>query len=316
MDYTLVQLTDAYLEPAIELFVSNYRQEQAKSSLLPSCVAEHPDEIRRALQSCLTNPGVAIVHQNQMLAYMVTGGQFSWKGQQAAIVPEYGHSAVLTNRQELYQHMYMQLAQEWIESHIHLHLIGYFAHDEIVQETMYQLGFGALVTERLRDLSDVGGYPDVVIDEERDVHKLIALHREHSRYYIQSPIFLLKPVEDSALREELEAHMQRGDVIFGYSENQELCAYMIVGQSTLDAEGFLLQNTNTAQIKSIYVQPDIRAKGIGKAFLQRAVEWSRQHGYERLFAEHEAANFYGGTFWRKHFTPYVNFSMRYIDVAI
>jgi hypothetical protein len=141
MQYTLVSLTDDYLEPAIELFISNYRHEQAQSPFLPSCVIDNPDRIRNVLQSRLTNPGVAIVHQNQMLAYMVTGGQFSWKGQQAALVPEYCHSAVLTNKQELYQRMYIQLAQEWANNHIHLHVIGHFAHDEIVQETLYQLGF-------------------------------------------------------------------------------------------------------------------------------------------------------------------------------
>jgi hypothetical protein len=52
-------------------------------------VVDEPDRIRKALQACLTNPGVAIVRQDQLLAYMVTGGQFSWKGQHAAMVPEY-----------------------------------------------------------------------------------------------------------------------------------------------------------------------------------------------------------------------------------
>jgi GNAT superfamily N-acetyltransferase len=59
-----------------------------------------------------------------------------------------------------------------------------------------------------------------------------------------------------------------------------------------------------------------RGKGIGMALLQRAIEWSHQQGYERLFVEHETANVYGGNFWRTHFTPYVYASMRYIDTTL
>jgi GNAT superfamily N-acetyltransferase len=91
---------------------------------------------------------------------------------------------------------------------------------------------------------------------------------------------------------------------------------MIVGNSTIDGEGFLLQNTNTAQIKSAYARPDIRRKGIGKALLQRGIAWSQAHGYERIFVEHETANFSGSIFWQKYFNPYLYFSMRYIDNTI
>ncbi len=91
---------------------------------------------------------------------------------------------------------------------------------------------------------------------------------------------------------------------------------MILGKSAISAEGFLLQHTNTAQIKSAFARPGARGQGIGRALLQYAIEWSRQGGYERLFVEHETANLSGGAFWRKHFTPFVYFSMRYIDLTI
>lgn len=91
---------------------------------------------------------------------------------------------------------------------------------------------------------------------------------------------------------------------------------MIVGESTIDGEGFLLEQTNTAQIKSAYARPEIRGKGIGTALLQRAIQWSQQQGYERVFVEHETANIYGGNFWGKYFSPFVYSSMRYVDNAL
>jgi hypothetical protein len=196
MSYSLVPFTPDYLEPAVALFIENYKDEQEHSPLLPSRVIDEPAWIRSVLQSKLANPGVAVVEQERLLGYMLTGDRFHWKGQQAAIVLEYGHAAVVAQKRALYQRMYMHLAQEWANNHIHLHLIRHFAHDTILQETLYQLGFGAILAERLRDVSPVAERQDVAINIEQDVSKLIALQTEHNRYYPHAPIFISKPTEE------------------------------------------------------------------------------------------------------------------------
>lgn len=316
MPYTLVPLTQEYLEPAVELFIENYKHEQEHSPLLPSRVIDEPTWIQDVLQSKLANPGVAVVEQKHLLAYMVTGDQFLWKGQKGAIVLEYCHSAIVTKKRELYQRMYMYLAQEWVNQHIHLHLIRHFAHDTILQEALYHLGFGAILAERLRDFSAVDERHDVAISVEQDVSKLISIQIEHNQYYLKAPIFILKPTQKQEVLAELKEHAQDGDVFLVYYEQHEPCAYMIIGESTIDGEGFLLEQTNTAQIKSAYAQPEVRGKGIGTALLQRAIQWSQQQGYERVFVEHETANIYGGNFWCKYFSPFIYSSMRYIDNAL
>jgi GNAT superfamily N-acetyltransferase len=313
---TLVPFSHDHLEPAVALFIDNYKHEQEHSPLLPSRVIDEPAWIYGALQSRLASPGVVLVEQNRVLAYMVTGDQFQWKGQQAAIILEYGHSAVVAQKRALYQRMYMALAQEWVSQQIHLHLIRHFAHDAILQEILYQLGFGAILAERLRDVSPVAERQDVVIRVEQDVSKLITLQTEHNQYYPHAPIFISKPTEMQDVRAELEAHAHQGDVFFVYYEQHEPCAYMIVGTSTTGGEGFLLEQTNTAQIKSAYARPDVRRKGIGAALLQSAIAWSHQQGYERVFVEHETANIYGGNFWSSYFTPYLYASMRYVDTTL
>jgi GNAT superfamily N-acetyltransferase len=316
MPSSLVPFTQDYLEPAVELFIASYKGEQEHSPLLPSRVIDEPAWIHGVLESKLANPGVVVVEQDRVLAYMLTGDQFQWKGQQAAIVLEYGHSAVVAQKRELYQRMYMALAQEWANQHIHLHLIRHFAHDTILQETLYQLGFGAILAERLRDCSSVDERSDMAIRVEQDVSKLITLQTEHNRFYPQAPIFIQKPTDTQEVRADLEAHAQQGDMFFVYDEQDEPCAYMIVGESTIGGEGFLLEQTNTAQIKSAYACPEARGKGIGAALLQRAIAWSQQQGYERIFVEHETANIYGGNFWGSYFSPYLYTSMRYIDTTL
>lgn len=316
MQYTVVPLTGEHLEPATELFIESYRHERAESPFLPSRAIAEPEWIYHALESRLAKPGVAVVEHNRLLAYMLTGFQFSWKGQQAVLVPEYCHSAIEERKRELYQQMYMYLSQGWADRHIHLQMIGHFAHDTVLQETLYQLGFGAILAERLRICSTLDQPHEPGIREEKDVSKLLQIQIEHNAYYAKAPVFILKPTDPQEVLEELEAHARLGDVFLAYYEQDEPCAYMIVGNSTIDGEGFLLQNTNTAQIKSAYARPDVRRKGIGKALLGRAIEWSQAHGYERIFVEHETANFSGSMFWQKYFNPYLYFSMRYIDNTI
>ncbi|MBN2392339.1 MAG: GNAT family N-acetyltransferase [Anaerolineae bacterium] len=314
----LVPFAKEYLDAAVTLFHESYRQEREHSPLLPTRVLDDPTWIRSELSTCLENPGVAVIQDGRLAAYMVTGAQFTWKGQRTALVPEHGHSAIGEDKEILYQRMYMHLSQLWVDDHTHMHIIGHFAHDNALQETLYQLGFGAIVAERLRDLSAIDAPTDISIVEEPDVHKLVDHELEHNHYYPKAPIFITKNTDRSAMLADLDEHVQAGDVFFVYYEDGVPRADMIVGQSNHDSEGegFLLQNTNTAQIKGAYAQPEMRSKGVGTALLSRAIEWARAQGYARLFVEHETANFYGGHFWRKHFSPYLYFSMRYVDNTI
>lgn len=209
--------------------------------------------------------------------------------------------------------MYQSMAREWVNRHAHIHLIGYFAHDALLQETLYQFGFGALIAERLRDVSTIDANQTQPVKEERDVSKLVDLHMEHIRYYPQSPISISRPTDRLSALVDLESHVQDGDVFFVSYEKDDPCAYLIVGESAIAAEGFLLQKTNTAQVKSAYARLDCRSKGIGAALLQRAIHWSQEQGYERIFVEHETANIAGSNFWSKYFSPYIYYSMRYVD---
>lgn len=312
----IVPFKPDYLEAAVDLFVQKYREEQDKNPLMPSRVIDEPKWILKSLEPLAANPGVAILRDNCLIAYMVTGFLFPFKGQNTVLVPGFCHGSVTQDKQKLYQQMYMELAGEWAKNRKHIHIISHFAHDSVLQETLYQIGFGAFLAERLRDFSYVGENTEVEIVVEKAYRKLVEIHEEHMRYYPNSPIFISKNNEIKNAGPDLESHKKNGDGFLVYCEQGKPGAYFIVGDSTTGPEGFLLQNTKTAQIKAGYAQPHLRNKGIGKALLQGAIEWSQQHGYKRLLVEHETANYYGGNFWSKYFSPYLNFSMRYIDNTI
>jgi len=316
--HQVVPFTANYLRSAAELFVDDYRHEQKGSPLLPSKAIDNAEHIHDAIKPLLMNPGVAVLHQGHVVAFMISGYRFPFKGQEAMLVPEYCHASILADRRELYQIMYMRLASKWIGNHIHLHIIGHFAHDAVLRESLYQLGFGAIIAEALRDLSEVQGRHIARIVEETDIQRLLDISVEDSRYFRNAPIFLVNKTEVSEREAILESSIRQGDTYFVFYDNDEAHAYLSVGESAsgVVSEGFLLRDTRTAEIKNAFVKPHLRGKDIGKSLLLRAVDWSTQHGYERLFVEFETANYFGGNFWRRYFSPYLCFSMRYIDSTI
>jgi GNAT superfamily N-acetyltransferase len=101
--------------------------------------------------------------------------------------------------------------------------------------------------------------------------------------------------------------------IFVFREEGDIGAYLVVGESSRGAEGFLLQQTNAAQIKSLYVKPEHRSRGVGASLLMKGIEWAREEGFDALFVEHETANTPGAHFWSRFFDPYVYFAMRYVE---
>ena len=317
-NYQILAFTADHLEAAVELFICDYRREQEASPLLPSETVDNTDRVFDAIKPLLPNPGVAVLKDNQLVAFMISGYRFPFKGQEAMFVPEYSHASILPDRRELYRIMYMHLANEWVASHIHLHIIGHLAHDTVLRESLYQLGFGAIIAEALRDLSDVQGEHVVDTTEETDIERLLDISIEGSRYYREAPIFLVRDTKRDERRVALESSIRRGDTYFVFCENDRPDAYLGVGESASGTlkEGFLLRDTCTAEIQDVFVKPHIRGKGIGTSLLQRAVDWSVERGYKRLFVEFETANYFGGNFWRRHFTPYLYFSMRYIDNTI
>ena len=117
--------------------------------MLPSRVIDKPEWIYNSLESLITNREVAVLHNDQVVVFMLTGFQFAFKGHRATQVPEYCHASVVSDKEEPYQIMYMRLADEWIKSHTHLRIIAHFAHDTLLQTCLYRLGFGAIMAEEV-----------------------------------------------------------------------------------------------------------------------------------------------------------------------
>ena len=316
MRYTLRPFSEEYVESATMLFVNNYEQARKETPLLPTRIEVEPEWISGHLGTLEGNPGTTIWNGKEMLGYMITCDYFTYKGQRTAWIREYAHASIACDKSKLYRLMYMTLGETWIKERAHIHLICHLSNDRVLRNTLWELGFGAIVVENVRGLSTVESTQSFTIINEKDISRLIDIETEHKLYYRESPIFILKDPKRRSVEAALKEHIDSSDQIFVCYDNDEPSAYLIVGKVRHSVEGFVFRDTNTAQIKSAFAKPEARGIGIGASLLNKAIEWAREGSYDQLFVEHETANYYGGTFWSKHFNPVVYASMRYIDAEI
>jgi len=319
MSYRLLTLKEEHVNEAVELFIENYKAEQKVSKLLPNNVIENPEIVKDYLVENISKPSIAIIDKdNKLVSYMITGFKFMFKGQRSVLVQEYGHASIERDKSHLYKLMYMDLAQIWSDDGIQLHNICYFGNDKILNETLFQIGYGATLNERLRDLSNIDNidnFTQFEITQEIDISNLIELRIEDMKYYQKSPIFCNKDTDYNSAKSSLEEALNDGDTFLVHKDKNDnkINAIFIIGKSCDEGEGLLLKDTNTAQIKHAYISGNLRGTGIGKCMLQHSITWAKENGYDRIFVEHETANFSGGIFWSKHFDTYVNVAMRYIE---
>ncbi|NLZ12846.1 MAG: GNAT family N-acetyltransferase [Thermotogaceae bacterium] len=305
-------------EMAFDLWLAQYDLERQKNPLLPVYGKKEKGRIFRNISERSSNAGVCVFDNAKMVGFMLTGDQFRFKSQPAVIVPEYAHAAIEGGKSEIYQLMYQELSAVWAENKLSLHLIGHFAHDQPLTETLFFLGFGAVLAERLTDCAPQESVSGSGLSECFSVDSMIALEQEHRAFYRQSATFILKDTDRERIRADLEKSIAEGNHIFVYEEEGIPSGFFIVGESSReeDTEGFLLRETNSAQIKEAYLKPAFEGKGIGALLFKKSKQWAFENGFHRLFVEHETANVLGARFWSRYFSPYLYYSLRYIDPMV
>ncbi len=313
MSLAIRPLETCGLHEALALVTAAYDDERRASPLLPPRIQGDAAGLLPSLERCLDKGCVGAFRDGKLVGFMGVHAFFPFKGHPAALVREVTHAASGEDRLTLYRLLYESLGECLRRRRVQLHIVAHFAADRELADGLFQLGFGALLAERLRDLSEVRCAARVPVAQEKDFLAVEEIDGEHMRYYRGAPMFLLKDDSPQAVRAGLLEHQDRGDALFVYRESGAPAAYLVAGPCLGASEGLVLRNTNSAQVLSAYARPEARGRGVGKALLSAAVEWARERGYERLFVEHETANLSASRFWGRHFSPYLYFSMRYVE---
>ncbi len=314
----ITRFKSAHAEDAAALVLDGYRAEREAVRVLP-LQDGYRDMFTQSIAGLADNQtgieSFAAVERGRLAGFLAgypAGQMFStFKG---VYVPLFGHAASGIDKRSVYQQLYAAASDAWVRGGRPMQAVSFFAHDRVVLDAWYWLGFGLRCVDAIRPLTavDAGGAaePDIRKATPEDADELFPLHAEHCAYYSNPPLFM-PGVEMEHGPEEFKRWLGEKDhhQWAVYADGKPV-SYM---RARHDGETFVAREPDTINVCGAYTRPELRGTGAGAALLQAVVAWAKERGYARLGVDFESFNTLGSRFWMKHFTPFMLSAVRFID---
>ena len=311
-----------HIEDAARLFISRYINQKEKLSCLPSKY-EKTETITQLLDRTLeTQPGVVAISDNGLSGYLIGFTNIpNFKGISPGVyVPEWGHS-VENGSREAFQCMYDKIARDWVSEGCYTHAVTFFATEPDLRDYLYLSGFGLLVIDAIRDLSQElwtkNDEPrsEILIREanEDDLEELTRLDNELVSYLSRSPTFLFSERSDTT---ETEKAVLGKNTISILAEGDHQILGCIRGHSQKEDGCTIVQDVSVMGIDFAYTDPSVRGTGIGRSILGEILNWGKSKQKTGCAVDFESANVLGRTFWLRHFKPVCFSAIRHVDPRV
>jgi GNAT superfamily N-acetyltransferase len=291
------------IEEVSSLVINSFREEQKHVPILRSCFERDVMYLPRLRKLVKEVPSVAAYQDGHLVGFLTGFVIQSWRGKKSVYCPEWTHATVKKNRKEVYQLMYAELSKNWVANRCNTHLITFFAHDVKIIETFSWFVFGMADVDAIRDLSPLKGInSDVEIKKATidDLELVTSLSHQLHQYMAGAPIFLVSTEESKNNLKILL--LDTSKALWIAFKDGRAVSYMTVGPANPDA-AYVIQNKGIASIHGAFTEEKFRDQGIGKALLNKSIEWASSMGYEICAVDFEPENIDGSRFWKKHFKP-------------
>ncbi len=310
----IINLENRHVEEAMELALSNYRDEQQFVKELP-----HMRNIPDLNEFAENGLGVAAFENKRMIGFLCCtppfDNAFRATDVKGIFSPMGANAAVSEDRPKVYAAMYQAAGEKWVRSGAVSHAICLYAHDEEIQRQFYRYGFGLRCLDAVRpmeliDCEPCAGY-DFTELPKTECYSVYPLHLALNRHYCESPFFMSRKPETQ--EEFTISSMQEEGRYFVAKQNGKLCAYLKISAS---GETFVATGSTYRHIRGAYCLPEHRGKGVYQNLLNYAISTLKREGYTGLGVNFESFNPTGRGFWLKYFTAYTNSVVRRIDERI
>jgi len=284
------------------LVVNRFREEQKHVPILRSSFERDRTFLPKLRELVKEAPNVAAYQDGHPVGFLTGFVIPSWRGKRSAYCPEWAHAAIGENRKEVYQLMYAELSKRWVANRCNTHLITHYAHDGEIIEAYSWFGFGMASVDAIRDLSplkDINSDIEIKKATIDDLESVTSLSHQFNLYMADAPIFLVFP-EESNVANQLSDTSKASWIAF---KDGKAVSYMTVGPANKHEVAFVVQDESIASIYGAFTEDSFRGQGIGKALLNKSIEWASSMGYENMTVDFEPENINGGRFWLKHFKP-------------
>ena len=296
---------EEHMPEILELWKNQYQAELSEKGFLPNMWRLRSNEIKAFLRGQSGHEHFAVATKGgEVVGYMFFQ-VFPFHGEATAFCPIMGH-AEKGARREVLERLYQSLSEGLVAKGVLSHIITYFAHDKVVEDAVFALGFGLVVIDAFRSTkciqsisSPVGvkivkATPDNVCDVK-------ALGEESREYYSRAPIFLNR---SSKPQEYYQGLLDSSDVaVYLAFVDEQPVGFMGVRRNK-ELRFVDLCDTKTALIDEVgaYTKPAYRGRDIGTTLLSRCLEWCRLNEITVVHVDFESANLLARSFWLKFFT--------------
>jgi len=296
---------EEHMPEILELWKNQYQAELSEKGFLPNTWSLRSNEIKAFLRGQSGHEHFAVATKGgEVVGYMFFQ-VFPFHGEATAFCPIMGH-AEKGARREVLERLYQNLSEGLVAKGVLSHIITYFAHDKVVEDAVFALGFGLVVIDAFRSTkciqsisSPVGvkivkATPDNVCDVK-------ALGEESREYYSRAPIFLNR---SSKPQEYYQGLLDSSDVaVYLAFVDEQPVGFMGVRRNK-ELRFVDLCDTKTALIDEVgaYTKPAYRGRDIGTTLLSRCLEWCRLNEITVVHVDFESANLLARSFWLKFFT--------------
>lgn len=333
MRVTVEPLQRSHIRQAAQLLAARQQRDHERDARLP---AEYtlPDPCSGLIEQELAANGAyggVAVAGGELVGYMIgapmlvsaTDLAASFFAPRSMNVWYPSHAARGGDEYDVYRALYAFVAEHFVAAGYFDHNIFISATDAAVRDACVTLGFGQQITAAIKTLGDgspafAGAGIEIHEASSEDARVIEDLYEELLLHHARAPIFMPHQRESTvgheALQQQLLADTDANPHFVAYRDGQAL------GMNTFMAPDWLNELVRPADTWYLYqgvVSEAARGDGIGKAILQRGLDWARERGYKHVALHFASANISGARFWLGNgFSPVEYRMNRHIDERI
>jgi ribosomal protein S18 acetylase RimI-like enzyme len=304
------------LDAALTLFKHQYKEEKNHVPSLPP-FKEVESFVKTGIRKLIDlNLGIALIENGLLLGYLapVYIDQF-WGASDGALVPLFGHAAKKENRRHIYQTLYTNLSQTWVDKDKLSHAIKLHAHDQDTRNTWFNLGFGNRCIDAIKPLEDnpvVNTSLTIKKLTKEDASAVVDINRTFSKHFHQAPLFMRGDDEDdTAIKKDFTDFVTSDNHHYWLAYKDDLAVGLLKAQPTGETQ--VTKHDSMMSVTGLYVLEDYRKQAIAHDLLRTCEQYFIKKGYSRVGVDYESYNLSGKRFWDKYFTEYTNTLTRRID---
>jgi GNAT superfamily N-acetyltransferase len=303
-----VSLSEAHLSELWRLWKIQYEEERSVTPSMPNTWSSRRESVESFLKG-QTASEFAMVAQasDEIVGYMLFEN-FPFHGESTGFCSVTGHAEKHEYRRQVFEKLYQALSEKLAKKGVLNHAITYFAHDQVLKETVFELGFGMIVTDAFRKPDPLPASNSTLRIVQADPSQLDiveALGDESREFYLEAPLFLKKKKQSRDYYRSLFDE-QDSAILLAFIKDEPVGFMNIRKNKELDLMTLCDLNTGMIDPLGAFIKPAYRGRGIGKALLSKCIEWCENSDISQIHVDFESANLLARPFWPKYFTVAMN----------